>query len=133
MKNLNYLQSKVPAHLTGLWSRVVPTLGGLPLVSGIRLFRATNAVNQTRKDLLNQIDWEKHSGKLYVIVDPMDPEGILYLTEKEYLRERRVAISNDISLDVLARPGSKRPAPEGTTESSVLSNNSPLLFRRLSS
>jgi hypothetical protein len=65
----------------------------------------------TRAELVNQIDWDRQAGKLFVIVDPLDPDGLLYLTEKEYKHESLIAISNDLSLEVLARPGSKRPQP----------------------
>lgn len=60
----------------------------------------------------------------------MDPESILYLSEKEYNLERRVAASNELTLEVLARPGTKRPAPE-EAKTSEDSQNSPHLFNRI--
>jgi hypothetical protein len=60
----------------------------------------------------------------------MDPEGILYLSEKEYNLERRVAASNELTLEVLARPGTKRPTPE-ESKTSDDHQNSPHLFDRV--
>jgi hypothetical protein len=59
-----------------------------------------------------------------VIVDPVDPDGLLYLSEKDYRSERLVALSNDITLEVLARPTSQKDSKneKHTTEESL---NSP--------
>jgi hypothetical protein len=40
----------------------------------------------------------------YVVVDPTDPEGILYLSEREYFELLKVSVSNDRNLIVLQRP-----------------------------
>ena len=55
------------------------------------------------------VDWDLQRQSPYVIVDPYDPEGLLYLKKSEYLSQMKVCASNDITLIVIARPGSKQP------------------------
>lgn len=50
------------------------------------------------------IDANQAAGR-FVVIDPMDRNHILYLTDKAYLDYSRVAMSNDSVLVVLARPG----------------------------
>lgn len=54
--------------------------------------------------LFSEIDVNQASGR-FVVLDPMDRNHLLYLTEKSYLDYSRVALSNDSTLVVLARPG----------------------------
>jgi hypothetical protein len=68
------------------------------------------------------VDWDLHRQRPYVIVDPYDPEGLLYLTRSEYLGQVKVCASNDLTLIVVARPGSRRPAASTDSKSS---QNSP--------
>lgn len=63
------------------------------------------------------VDWDLQRQRPYVIVDPYDPEGLLYLSRSEYLAQVKVCASNDLTLIVVARPGSTQPQP--------LSQNSP--------
>jgi hypothetical protein len=51
------------------------------------------------------VDWGKVGGGYYAVVDPMDENGILYLSDKEYKIQVRVSVSQDSQLSVLARPG----------------------------
>jgi len=65
-------------------------------------------MDKQRFDLLYaQIDWEIQKKKPFVVADPVDPEGILHLTEKDYLLTMRSVLRNGDTLTVLARPGSK--------------------------
>lgn len=133
MKNIILSLSLVQLHLKAV--TVNPLVGdrglnGRVLPLGFTRFFSTSApVLQTRKELLSQIDWDRQASKLYVIVDPLDPEGLLYLSEKEYHRERLVAISNDVTLEVLARPGSKRPTPDSHSTDDTSPNSPPLFLR----
>lgn len=65
------------------------------------------------------VDWDLQAQRPYVIVDPYDPRGLLYLSRGEYLLQSRVSLANDLTLIVVARPGSKPPTP--------ISQNSPHL------
>jgi hypothetical protein len=132
MKNIILSLSLVRLHLKA--GAVYPLVGdrgprGRVLPLGFSPLSTSAPLLQTRKELLSQLDWDRQAGKLYVIVDPLDPEGLLYLSEKEYHRERLVAISNDVTLEVLARPGSKRPTPD-SHQTDDTSPNSPPLFLR---
>jgi hypothetical protein len=57
------------------------------------------------------VDWDLQSQRPYVIVDPYDPRGLLYLSRGEYLLQSRVSLANDLTLMVIARPGDLRPVP----------------------
>jgi hypothetical protein len=63
-------------------------------------------------------DWDVQAQRPYVIVDPYDPRGLLYLSRGEYLLQSRVSMANELTLIVVARPGDKPPQP--------ISQNSPL-------
>jgi hypothetical protein len=65
------------------------------------------------------VDWDLQAQRPYVIVDPYDPRGLLYLSRGEYLLQSRVSLANDLTLMVVARPGDLPPVPS--------SQNSPLL------
>jgi hypothetical protein len=131
---INIILSRLPVHLhlrAGTTHSLVGSRGsrGRVLPLGLSFLSTSRPVLQTRKELLSQLDWDRQAGKLYVIVDPLDPEGLLYLSEKEYHRERLVAISNDVTLEVLARPGSKRPTPESHSTDDTSPNSPPLFLR----
>lgn len=55
------------------------------------------------------VDWTLQASKPYVVVDPFDPNGLLYLSSSEYLLQARVCANNNLHLLVVARPGSKEP------------------------
>jgi hypothetical protein len=54
----------------------------------------------------SDIDWGRAEGKAYVVLDPVDPSTLEYLTPSEYRSLRKQCISNDISLTVIAHPRS---------------------------
>jgi len=85
-----------------------------------RAFRTSSVLQQLpNHPLYSQLDWSKVEGGHYAIVDPMDTQGILYLSEKEYKIQVRVSVSQDSQLSVLARPGdSKLPSELASTASS---------------
>lgn len=60
------------------------------------------------------IDWELQKRRPYVILDPMDPASLLYLSERDYQVLLRTALRNGDKLDVLARPGSVAPLDNET-------------------
>lgn len=55
------------------------------------------------------VDWTLQASKPYVVVDPFDPNGLLYLSSSEYLLQARVCANNNLHLLVVARPGAKAP------------------------
>jgi hypothetical protein len=69
------------------------------------------------------IDWDLQRLRNFVIVDPLDPTGLLYLNHAEYMSQSKVCASNDLPLIVVARPGTKGPVP---LDPSSTSQNSPL-------
>jgi len=75
------------------------------------------------------VDWNLQRTRQYVVVDPMDPSGLLYLNHAEYLSQMKVCASASLMLIVVARPGTQRPVPSSTfpslTSSDVSSQNSP--------
>jgi len=72
--------------------------------------------------LYKKIDWDTVKAGQYAVVDPLDTQVILYLSKKEYIIQSRVAISNDVTLVVLATP-SDNPLP--THDSDIDPKNSP--------
>lgn len=58
--------------------------------------------------LYPRLDWSRLGGGFYAVVDPMDNDSILYLSEKEYKIQIRVSVSQDTQLVVLARPGESK-------------------------
>lgn len=56
------------------------------------------------EDLSKDISWAEHNKKGYVIRDPMSPDDLLYLSEGEYKKLVRIAISNETTLDVIVTP-----------------------------
>lgn len=87
------------------------------------------------------VDWDLQRQRPYVIVDPLDPAGLLYLTLKEYLAQAKVAASTDFTFIVIARPGTTKPQAisrpnTSHSSSSSFSKNSPWgvrLDRKMSS
>jgi hypothetical protein len=81
--------------------------------------------------LYPNIDWNKVGGGHYAVVDPMDDNGILYLSDKEYKVQVRVSVSQDSQLSVLARPGDTpeqtKPAPDKSSNAPSKTQNSPSL------
>lgn len=67
--------------------------------------------NRPDHRLYTDIDISRLSPTLYVIVDPADPNGLLYLSEREYLRLANSAIRSDQVLLVLLRPGESLSPP----------------------
>jgi hypothetical protein len=65
-----------------------------------------------------EMDWEKHQQLPYVVVDPNDPNGLLYLTEKEYLLMARTVIRQGDKLTLVARPETEKPEPSSPAPSS---------------
>nr|UJQ92557.1 MAG: putative RNA-dependent RNA polymerase [Mitoviridae sp.] len=96
---------------------------------------AINGTEITRTDILKMkpqersvahwqvlVDWDRQGSRPFVVLDPFDPTGLLYLSQAEYLSQAKVAASTDLPVLVIARPGTKAPFPIGTSSS----QNSPL-------
>jgi hypothetical protein len=56
---------------------------------------------------LKKVNWDTWGSKPYVVLDPAVPGELMYFTEKEYKSFQKVAMSNDITLRVIANPSSK--------------------------
>jgi len=71
--------------------------------------------NKPEHDMYRTIDANRARNR-FVVVDPMDPTGLLYLTSRQYERYSLVQKSNEDELDVLIRPGESfkpLPTPQG--------------------
>lgn len=75
--------------------------------------------------LYPNIDWSKVGGGYYAVVDPMDENGILYLSDKEYKIQVRVSVSQDSQLSVLARPGDSRLESDDSSDNTTNSPSKP--------
>lgn len=64
--------------------------------------------------LISQIDWELQKRRPFVVADPMEPDSLLYLSDKEYQVLLRTCISNNETLVVVARPGSMPPTEDSS-------------------
>lgn len=73
--------------------------------------RAVQPENRTKAHWLVLIDWDLQRQKPFVVVDPFDPSGILYLTEQQYLVQARTLGKLDAPFTIIARPGSVKPLP----------------------
>lgn len=80
------------------------------------------------RDHFLSIDWDLHGRKPYVVIDPIDPQGVLYLSANEYQAMVRTCLSTGDPLVVVARPGSK---PEDSTPPKGGKSGTPLLNRKL--
>lgn len=112
-------------HSTSSLNEESFNIGGQTLtVSGIR---AVQAIDRSVQHWAVLVDWDLQRQRPYVVVDPFDPQGLLYLSRTEYLSQLKVWASNDLSVMVIARPGSKRPAPlvDPSNSSDNPSQNSP--------
>jgi hypothetical protein len=72
------------------------------------------------------MDWDRVQTH-YAIIDPMDPRAVQYLTEQDYNRLTRVAITMETTIRVVARPGDEPPQDYETKKSKSLTKISPLL------
>jgi len=70
-------------------------------------------------------DWDRIMTH-YAVIDPVDPKGVLYLTEREYTQMLRVALSTETAILVIARPGDEPPQDYHEKVTKDLSKISPL-------
>lgn len=61
------------------------------------------------------MDWNRQKRAQFVVIDPYDPRGLLYLNEAEYLSTAKVAASAKLPLLVVARPGDTPPTYHNDT------------------
>jgi hypothetical protein len=73
------------------------------------------------------VDWDLVKQRPFVIVNPMDQSGLLYLTQKEYLAQAKVCASTDLPFMTIVQIGTKRPSamPASTSSTSDHTQNSP--------
>ena len=81
----------------------------VPFSGGVRVQKASfsttlNLFSRKNHVLYPQIDWDRVAAGNYAIVDPFDPQAIQYFSERDYKVMVRVAMSNQQTLVILARP-----------------------------
>jgi hypothetical protein len=72
------------------------------------------------------MDWDRVMTH-YAIIDPMDPRAVQYLTEQDYIRLTRVALTMETTIRVIARPGDEPPHDYDIKKSPTLNKISPLV------
>jgi hypothetical protein len=72
--------------------------------------------------LVDVNQWEQRP---YVVVDPLDPEGLLYLTESEYTDLSRTWIRSNLRVKVVARPSTVFPRTSASDSDSPYTNGTP--------
>jgi hypothetical protein len=100
------------------------------LVDHNRLMTVTEiqGIEPTERTILQWrvlVDWVLVKQRPFVIVNPMDQSGLLYLTQKEYLAQARVCASIDLPFMTIVQIGTKAPIPTSTSSASDSSKNSP--------
>jgi hypothetical protein len=54
------------------------------------------------------VDWQRHNNRLWIVLDPYSLQNgrtvLLYMTEPAYQRMSRIAMSNDMELEIIATP-----------------------------
>jgi len=66
---------------------------------------------RTQDQWLVLVDWSQVRTRPYVVVDPFDPAGLLYMNYSEYLVQTRTLASVIPTLQVIYRPGVVKPIP----------------------
>jgi len=74
------------------------------------VIRATDPLERTISDWQVLLDWNLQRQRNMVVIDPNDPEGLMYLTDPEYRELQKVCLSMGTPLTVVARRGSIPPA-----------------------
>jgi len=82
---------------------------------GLRAFHSSRLLSQNSKTIQDwrlEVDWAHQSKRPYVVIDPNDPSGLLYMSSKEYLALVKTCLSTGDELVIVARPGDHAPTPE---------------------
>jgi len=98
------------------------------LVRTQRAIRATDPLDRTVADWQMLVDWNLQRQRSMVVIDPNDPEGLMYLTDPEYRELQKVCFSMKLPLTVIARRGSQPPALFTSAHASF--KKSPPLFQK---
>lgn len=69
--------------------------------------------------LFQSLDWSRIEAGQYAVVDPVNTGSILYVSYQDYLILVRVALSNNITLKILAAPGETNPNATEADDSSA--------------
>jgi len=87
-------------------------------VNGVEMtrdeIRALDPAQRTIAHWLVLVDWDLQRLRPYVIIDPYDPSGLLYLNSAEYLVQARTLASSNVPFIVVCRPGTGKPVPTKT-------------------
>jgi len=76
--------------------------------------------------LYKLVDWDRIEGGDYAVVNPQDPAEILYLSERDYIVQIRVSMTQNHRLVTLATPMSSRPVvPVSTVVASPVPASTP--------
>ena len=129
LANSRLLSSTATAWQSGTESSDDLTPELAQLVRTQRAIRATDPLDRTVADWQMLVDWNLQRQRSMVVIDPNDPEGLMYLTDPEYRELQKVCFSMKLPLTVIARRGSQPPALVTSAYSSF--KKSPPLFQRV--
>nr|UJQ92460.1 MAG: putative RNA-dependent RNA polymerase [Mitoviridae sp.] len=96
-------------HATGLVARETFVINGVVMTREQVL--ETRPIERSVAHWLVLVDWDMWDSKPYVVVDPYNPNSLLYLTQADYLSLGKICASNDLTFLVVASPVAKRPVP----------------------
>lgn len=107
----------LPLHLISSSSRRY-TSGPKFDVNGVEMTKdevlAIDPTQRTVAHWMVLVDWDLQRLRPYVLIDPYDPSGLLYLNSAEYLVQTRTLASSNVPFIVIARPGTQRVVPTKT-------------------
>jgi len=107
-------------HATSSLAREVFVINGVEMTREQVL--ETRPIERSVAHWLVLVDWDLWESKPFVVVDPYNPNSLLYLTQADYLSLGKICASNDLTFLVVASPVAKRPVPVDPSSS----QNSPL-------
>ena len=85
------------------------------VINGVEMTREqvlqTRPIERSVAHWLVLVDWDLWETKPFVVVDPYNPNSLLYLTQADYLSLGKICASNDLTFLVVASPVTKRPVP----------------------
>nr|UJQ92457.1 MAG: putative RNA-dependent RNA polymerase [Mitoviridae sp.] len=86
--------------------------------------RAIDPLKRTVAEWQLLVDWDLHRTHNFIIIDPLNPEELLYLNRKEYLAHWKICASNELQLILIAQKGTVPPVPISSDPTDT-SQNSP--------
>jgi len=92
-------------------------LGSQAYLDEVKKVNGKVHLDRTVEEWRYLVDWRLQRQRPFVVLDPNDPENLMYISERDYKDLQKVCLSNDFPLTVIARKGTVPPAGwDGTTD-----------------